>query len=83
MVVIRISVLRALWMSLAASFPSPQSRIFVPLRTASFVAAGLFFVGMTYLDHVGATFLWVIVMIALATCEIEATASYREKGLGR
>jgi hypothetical protein len=80
-IVFRISVLRTLWTSGGGFFDSAQSTVFVPLRMASFVAVGTFFAGMTYINHVGATFAWLIVMIALGTCEIEARSMRSEKGL--
>ncbi len=74
-ILLRFSVVAALWASSIRSSSSEQARLFAPLRMTSFVTAGLFLVGMTYVNHIGATFAWTIVLIALATCEIEARSN--------
>jgi len=69
---LRAAVLYGLWASCRGPVISRARAVFTPLRLSAMVLLGLYFAGLTYFNHVGATFAWLAMAIAMGTCEIEA-----------
>ena len=75
-VIMRVSVIATLWTTCRSARPE-----FLPIRLASLVAVGLYFASVTYFGHVASTFAWLVVLVALATCELETRAGASSRRL--